>query len=108
MERADRVGHLYNHVRKQIEDLLINKAPIEAFKALVVGQQVSREMLEDCRFINGVYGAMVGGVAERAEQLKEQLEKTKAESETIRRRLRQGSSATEAVDHEPGTRHMPL
>src|SRR5580698_8144505 len=45
VEKTDRVGHLYNHVRKQIEDLLINKAPIEAFKALVVGEQVTREML---------------------------------------------------------------
>ena len=42
VEKTDRIGHLYNHVRKQIEDLLINKAPIEAFKALVVGEQVSR------------------------------------------------------------------
>jgi hypothetical protein len=84
VEKTDRVGHLYNHVRKQIEDLLINKAPIEAFKALVVGEQVSREMLEDCRFVNRVYAAMVGKMAERREQLKEQLEKAKAEWETIR------------------------
>jgi len=59
--------------------LLINKAPIEAFKALVVGEQVTREMLEDCRFINRVYAAMVGKIAERREQLKQQLEKTQAE-----------------------------
>ena len=84
VEKTDRVGHLYNHVRKQIEDLLINKAPIEAFKALVVGEQVSREMLEDCRFVNRVYAAMVGKIAERREQLKEQLEKARAEWETIR------------------------
>jgi len=84
VEKTDRVGHLYNHVRKQIEDLLINKAPIEAFKALVVGEQVSREMLEDCRFVNRVYAAMVGKIAARREQLKEQLEKAKAEWETIR------------------------
>ena len=84
VEKTDRVGHLYNHVRKQIEDLLINKAPIEAFKALVVGEQVTREMLEDCRFVNRVYAAMVGKIAERREQLKEQLEKAKAEWETIR------------------------
>src|SRR5580692_6608985 len=63
VEKTDRVGHLYNYVRKQIEDLLINKAPIEAFKALVVGEQVSREMLEDCRFVNRVYAAMVGKIA---------------------------------------------
>jgi len=84
VERTDRVGHLYNHVRKQIEDLLINKAPIEAFKALVVGERVTREMLEDCRFVNRVYAAMVGKIAARREQLKEQLEKAKAEWETIR------------------------
>ena len=84
VERTDRVGHLYNHVRKQIEDLLINKAPIEAFKALVVGEQVTREMLKDCRFINRVYAAMVGKIAERREQLKQQLEKTKAEWDTVR------------------------
>jgi hypothetical protein len=84
VEKTDRVGHLYNHVRKQIEDLLISKAPIEAFKALVVGETVSREMLEDCRFVNRVYAAMVGKIAARREQLKEELEKAKAEWETIR------------------------
>jgi hypothetical protein len=84
VESTDRVGHLYNHVRKQIEDLLTNKAPIEAFKALVVGEQVTREMLEDCRFVNRVYAAMVGKIAERREQLKEQLEKAKAEWDTVR------------------------
>jgi hypothetical protein len=84
VEKTDRVGHLYNHVRKQIEDLLINKAPIEAFKALVVGEKVTREMLENCRFINRVYAAMVGKVVERREELKQQLEKTKAEWETVR------------------------
>jgi hypothetical protein len=84
VEKTDRVGHLYNHVRKQIEDLLINKAPIEAFKALVVGEQVTREMIEDCRFVNRVYAAMVGKIAERREQLKQQLEKAKAEWDTVR------------------------
>jgi hypothetical protein len=84
VENTDRVGYLYNHVRKQIEDLLINKAPIEAFKALVVGEQVTREMLEDCRFVNRVYAAMVGKIAERREQVKEQLEKGRAEWDTVR------------------------
>jgi hypothetical protein len=83
-EKTDRIGHLYNHVRKQIEDLLINKAPIEAFKALVVGEQVTREMLEACRFVNRVYAAKVGEIAERRDQLKKQLEKTKAEWDEVR------------------------
>jgi len=84
LEKTDRVGHLYNHVRKQIEDLLTNKAPIEAFKALVVGEDVTRKMLEDCRFINRVYAAMVGKIAGRRELLKKQLEVAKAEWEAVR------------------------
>jgi hypothetical protein len=83
-EKTDRIGHLYNHVRKQIEDLLTNKAPIEAFKALVVGEQVTREMLTDCRFVNRAYAAKVGEIAERRELLKKQLEKAKAEWEQVR------------------------
>src|SRR6185312_9901293 len=71
-------------VRKQIEDLLTNKAPIEAFKALVVGEDVTRKMLEDCRFINRVYAAMVGKIAGRRELLKKQLEVAKAEWEAVR------------------------
>jgi len=83
-EKTDRIGHLYNHVRKQIEDLLINKAPIEAFKALVVGEQVTREMLEDCRFVKRAYAAKVGEIAERRELLKKQLEKAKAAWDQVR------------------------
>ncbi|MGH9511345.1 MAG: hypothetical protein ACRD2U_04340 [Terriglobales bacterium] len=87
VEPTDRIGKLYNHVRKDIEDLLINKAPIEAFKALVVGEQVSREMLEDCRFVNRAYAAKVGEIAGRSERLKIQLEKAKAEWDVVRQSL---------------------
>jgi len=84
VEKTDRIGHLYNHVRKQIEDLLTSKAPIEAFKALVVGEQVSREMLENCRFIKRVYAAKVAEIATRCEVLKGQLEHAIAEWEQVR------------------------
>jgi hypothetical protein len=82
---TDRIGRLYNHVRKDIEDLLTNKAPIEAFKGLVVGEEVSREMLEDCHFVNRAYAAIVGKIAERHEQLKQQLEKARAEWDAARK-----------------------
>jgi len=83
-EKTDRIGHLYNHVRKQIEDLLVNKSPIEAFKSLVVGEKVTREMMEDCRFVNRVYAAKVGEIAERSEQLKKRLGKAKADWDAVR------------------------
>ena len=82
---TDRVGKLYNHVRKDIEDLLTNKAPIEAFKALVVGEEVSREMLKDCHFVNRAYAAIVSTIAERHEQLKERLERARADWDAVRK-----------------------
>jgi hypothetical protein len=82
---TDRVGKLYNHVRKDIEDLLTNKAPIEAFKGLVVGEEVSREMLEDCHFVNRAYAAIVSKVAERHEQLKQSLENARADWDAVRK-----------------------
>jgi hypothetical protein len=84
VEETDRIGKLYNHVRKDIEELLINKASIEAFKSLVVGEQVTREMMKECRFVNQVYAAMIGKIASRRDQLKKQLEKAKAEWDTVR------------------------
>ena len=84
VECTDRVGQLYNQVRSQIEHLLVNKAPIEAFKALVVGEQVTREMMDDCRSVNRVYAAMVSKIAKSREQFKGQLEKARGEWETVR------------------------
>jgi hypothetical protein len=84
VEGSDRIGKLYNHVRKEIQDLVSNKASIEAFKALIVGEQVTREMLKECRFVNQVYAALIGKIAARREQLKKQLEKAKTEWEEVR------------------------
>jgi hypothetical protein len=82
---TDRIGKLYNHVRKDIEDLLTSKAPIEAFKGLVVGEEVSREMLKDCHFVNRAYAAIVSKIAERHEQLKQKLEKARADWDAVRK-----------------------
>jgi hypothetical protein len=82
---TDRIGKLYNHVRKDIEDLLTNKAPIEAFKGLVVGEDVTRYMLDDCHFVNRAYAAIVSTIAERHEQLKQQLEKARADWDAVRK-----------------------
>ncbi len=82
---SDSIGKLYNHVRKDIEDLLTNKAPIEAFKGLVVGEEVSREMLKDCHFVNRAYAAIVSMIAERHEQLKLRLEEARADWDAVRK-----------------------
>ncbi len=82
---TDRIGKLYNHVRKEIEDLLTAKLPIEEFKGLVSGETVTRPMFEECRYVNAVYAAVVGRISVRQDKLKVDLDKTQAEWEAVRK-----------------------
>ena len=82
---ADRIGKLYNHVRKEIEDLLESKLPIGEFKGLITGEMVYRVMFDECRHVNSVYAAIVGKISERQEQLKTQLDKATEEWEEFKK-----------------------
>ena len=82
---TDRIGKLYNHIRKEIEDLLTGKLPVAEFKGLITGETVTRPMFDECRFINSVYAAVVGKVTDRQEQLKTQLDKAQAEWDQVRK-----------------------
>jgi hypothetical protein len=85
VDENDRIGKLYNHVRKEIEDLLTVKLPIEEFKGLVSGETVTRAMFDECRYVNSVYAAIVGRVSERQDKLKADLDKAQAEWEAVRK-----------------------
>jgi hypothetical protein len=82
---TDRIGKLYNHVRKEIQDLLESKLLIGEFKGLITGEMVTRVMFEECRHVNIVYAAVVGKVSERQEQLKAQLDKAQEEWEEFKK-----------------------
>jgi hypothetical protein len=81
---TDRIGKLYNHVRKEIEDLLTTRLPIEEFKGLVSGETVTRVMFDECRYVNNVYAAVVGQISERQDKLKADLDKAQAEWDAVR------------------------
>ena len=81
----DRIGKLYNHVRKEIEDLLTAKLPIEEFKGLISGECVTRPMFDECRYVNSVYAAVVGRISERQGKLKAALDQAQAEWEAVRK-----------------------
>jgi hypothetical protein len=85
VDENDRIGKLYNHVRKEIEDLLTAKLPIEEFKGLVSGESVTRVMFDECRYVNNVYAAVVGRISERQDKLKADLDKAQAEWEAVRK-----------------------
>jgi hypothetical protein len=85
VDENDRIGKLYNHVRKEIEDLLTAKLPIEEFKGLVSGESVTRVMFDECRYVNAVYAAIVGRISERQDKLKADLDQAQAEWESVRK-----------------------
>jgi len=85
VDEHDCIGKLYNHVRKEIEDLLTAKLPIEEFKGLVSGETVTRPMFDECRYVNAVYAAIVGRISERQDKLKADLDKAQAEWEAVRK-----------------------
>jgi hypothetical protein len=85
VDENDRVGKVYNHVRKEIEDLLTAKLPIEEFKGLVSGETVTRPMFDECRYVNSVYAAIVGRISERQAKLKAELDRAQAEWEAVRK-----------------------
>lgn len=85
VDEHDCIGKLYNHVRKEIEDLLTAKLPIEEFKGLVSGESVTRPMFDECRYVNAVYAAIVGRISERQDKLKADLDKAQSEWEAVRK-----------------------
>ena len=54
---TDRIGRLYNILRKHIEELMEKPFPIEQFRGLITGNTVSKPMFEEARLINTVYAA---------------------------------------------------
>jgi hypothetical protein len=54
---TDRIGRLYNILRKHIEELMEKPFPIEQFRGLITGNPVTNIMFEEARLINTVYAA---------------------------------------------------
>ncbi|HUZ95366.1 MAG TPA: hypothetical protein VMU57_10670 [Edaphobacter sp.] len=57
IHNTDRIGNLYNVLRKDIADLLEKPFPVEQFRGLITGGDVSEEMFQEVRMVNTVYAA---------------------------------------------------
>ena len=67
---TDRIGRLYNILRKHIEELMEKPFPIEQFRGLITGNTVSNVMFEEARLINTVYAAGHGMIQGKLSQEK--------------------------------------
>ena len=82
---TDKIGILYNHVRPHFDELLTQKAPLEAFIGLIDGEQITDKMIAECHYIQTAYGCVVASVAQREAGLKKRLDDARREWDAVRR-----------------------
>jgi hypothetical protein len=88
---TDKVGRLYNVLRKEIGFLpdetgngFEEKAAIEDFRGLFSGETVTREMFEECQLVNSIYGDIASQIVQREEEVKRQLKEAQVQWEVAR------------------------
>lgn len=82
---TDKVGRLYNHLRKELGDLTAERMTIEDFRGLFSGQSVTKEMFEECQLVNSIYGDVSHQIVEREDRLKQELNNAQALWDAVRK-----------------------
>jgi hypothetical protein len=81
---TDKVGRMYNVVRKELGDLEQEKMAIEDFRGLFSGYSVSKEMFTECELVNNIFGHIASSIAEREGKLRLELNNAQAFWEAVR------------------------
>ncbi len=81
---TDKVGRMYNVVRKELGDLEQEKVTMEDFRGLFRGHSVSKEMFKECELVNNVFGTVASSIAEREDKLRLELNNAQAFWDAVR------------------------
>jgi hypothetical protein len=81
---TDKVGRMYNVVRKELGDLEQEKMTMEDFRGLFTGQLVTKEMFAECQRVNSIFGDIATGIADREKKLRLELNNAQAFWEAVR------------------------
>ena len=71
---TDRVGHLYNVMRKEIEDLFSDVRPLGDYRGLLAQGEFSREMFDEAGFVSRVYGTNVSLLLEKRNKYTDEVQ----------------------------------
>jgi hypothetical protein len=114
VDANDKVGKLYNFVRKELGRYFgaPATAPLSDFRGVIGGQSFTPEIYEECFVVNRYYGSQVTEIMGRRQQLQAELEKANAEIEAHKQdpearkelffRRNQASAALNAYDKRAG------
>lgn len=81
---TDKVGRLYNVLRKELGDIQNERMAVEDFRGIFSGHTVTKEMFEECQLVNAIYGDVAAQITEREEQLKLEYGNSQALWEAVR------------------------
>jgi hypothetical protein len=76
---TDRIGELYNYMRKEVYELFAEVRPLEDFRGAICGGIYDRDMLQEASMLSAMYAVNIGLVAEKRRTYKDEL--TKAQDE---------------------------
>jgi hypothetical protein len=89
---TDKVGRLYNVLRKELGflpgekgDSSEDRMAIEDFRGLFFGENVPKEMFEECQLVNSIYADIASRIVQREEEIKLQLKNAQAHWEAVRK-----------------------
>jgi hypothetical protein len=83
VDANDKVGRLYNFVRKELGRFFgpVATAPLSDFRGAIGGQSFTPEIYQECLVLNRYYGSRVTEIMGRRQQLLAELEKANADLE---------------------------
>ena len=84
VEPTDKVGYLYNAVRKEVDDFFRTTLPISDFHGVISGATFTQGMFDECREINRLYAAEVSRIMKRKSDAEKQFQEAEAEYEAQR------------------------
>ncbi|MBK7926010.1 MAG: hypothetical protein IPJ98_00535 [Bryobacterales bacterium] len=75
---TDRIGGMYNLVRKELTDFFSNRLPVGQFRGLVQGYEFTHEMVDECRRLNRAWALTLLAGIEKKKLLQDDVQKAEA------------------------------
>ncbi len=107
---TDRIGGLYNLVRKELTDFFSNRMPVAQFRGLVQGYEFTEAMVEECRRLNRAWALtiqagiekkkLLSGNVQQAEEAFESGKEDKERRPKLLHSLCQARAAMSAYDQQ--------
>jgi hypothetical protein len=72
--RSDRIGGMYNLIRKELTDFFSNRMPVAQFRGLVQGYEFRETMVEECRRLNRAWALTIRAGIEKKKLLTANVE----------------------------------